>query len=214
MKVPPFSGGNRNGRRMPMGVFWLCFVPIFVAVDPIGVLPMYIGLVEGLEPARLKWLILKSVLTASAVSVLFLFAGAPLLAALGVTVADFMIAGGVLLFAISLSDLLHADKVQRRTEPHDPASVGAVPLGVPLIAGPALLTTVMLLANEHGAWLTALALALNMVIVGVVFYIGRWIITLLGRQGARTVSKVASLLLAAIAVMLVRKGILQILAGM
>ncbi len=192
-----------------MKEFWLCFVPLFVAVDPIGVLPMYVGLVQDVPPQDLPRLIIKSIATATAVSLLFLFGGVPLLAALGVTVADFMIAGGALLFVISLSDLLQSGKSQRSV---DPSSIGAVPLGVPLVAGPALLTTLLLVSSEYGLMLTTAAFLSIMLITGLTFWLGRLLLHHLGTSGAKIVSKVASLLLASIAVMLVRKGVLQIVA--
>ena len=127
--------------------FWLCFVPLFVAVDAVGVLPMFLGLTEGLEKSVVRSVLRQSVLTASVVGLSFLAVGKGVLNLLGITVADFMIAGGVLLFVISMSDILSAAKVRRQV---DLNSLGAVPLGVPLITGPAVLTTSILLLNEYG----------------------------------------------------------------
>jgi multiple antibiotic resistance protein len=182
----------------------LCFVPLFVAVDAIGVLPIFMSLTEGMEPRMLRRVIYQSVITATAVALAFLAIGKAILKLLGITVADFMVAGGVLLFVLSLSDLLRTEKVQRLI---DPDSLGAVPLGVPLITGPAVLTTSILLINEYGLFTTAVAIVVNIVIAGVVFRSAEFIHRFLGNAGAKTVSKVASLLLAAIAVMIVRRGI-------
>jgi multiple antibiotic resistance protein len=190
--------------------FWLCFVPLFVAVDAIGVLPMFMSLTEGLESPALRRVIYQSVVTATVVGVSFLVVGKAILELLGITVGDFMVAGGSLLFVISVSDLLRAEKVQRRV---DPEGLGAVPLGVPLITGPAVLTTSILLLNEHGIVLTAAALVPNVLIAGVVFYFAEAINRGLGNAGAKTVSKIASLLLGAIAVMMVRKGVESFIHG-
>lgn len=191
-----------------MHAFWLCFVPLFVAVDAIGVLPMFLALTEGIERARLRRVILQSVATAGSVAVIFIACGPLLLGFLGITVPDFMIAGGILLLAISLSDLLTGEKRQRET---DPQSLGAVPIGVPLITGPAVLTTCILQASLHGKWLTAAAVLANIGIAGLVFWFSDRIVQVTGRTGAKAVSKVASLLLAAIAIMLIRRGIAEIL---
>lgn len=188
--------------------FWLCFVPLFVAVDAIGVLPMYLGLTEGLDPSRVRRVLLQSVATATFVALAFLGGGKALLTLLGITVADFMIAGGVLLFVISITDLLTAEKTQRRV---DADSLGAVPLGVPLIAGPAVLTTSILLLDQYGPVPTAAAIVLNISIAGLLFYFSTSINHMLGGAGAKIISKIASLLLASIAVMIVRKGILSFL---
>jgi len=188
--------------------FWLCFVPLFVAVDAIGVLPLFISLTEGMDKIQLRTVIVKSVITASTVALVFLAFGPVLLRFLGITVADFMIAGGILLLAISLSDLLTGEKKQRQT---DLEGLGAVPIGVPLITGPAVLTTCILLAGIHGTLLTAIAVLANIVIAGLIFLFSNTITQSMGRTGSKTLSKVASLLLAAIAVMLIRRGITELL---
>ncbi|RJR26780.1 MAG: MarC family protein [Desulfobacteraceae bacterium] len=190
-----------------MRSFWLCFVPLFVAVDAIGVLPLFLNLTEELNPLKVKRVVYQSMVTAAAVALSFLAVGTGVLRLLGITVADFMVAGGVLLFVISMSDLITTEKARKQV---DPDSLGAVPLGVPLIAGPAVFTTSILLVNEYGALPTALALILNIAIAGVVFLSAGAINRLLGKAGAKTVSKIAALLLAAIAVMIVRKGVIAL----
>lgn len=191
-----------------MDAFWLCFVPLFVAVDGIGLLPMFLGITQGIEPRRLRLVIAQSVVTAAAVALAFLAAGSLVLKFLGITVADFMISGGVLLFVLSMSDLLTTQKTQRLV---DLESVGAVPIGVPLITGPAVLTTSIILVNEHGPVLTSLAIIVNILIVGVLFFFAPAIQRFLGRAGAKTVSKITNLLLAAIAVMFIRRGVVEII---
>lgn len=190
--------------------FWLCFVPLFVAVDPIGVLPMFMGLTEGVERARVRRTILQSVLTALVVALVFLAIGKLVLKSLGITIADFMVAGGVLLFVLAMSDLLSVEKRQRKV---DPENLGAVPLGVPLIVGPAVLTTAMLLVDEHGLVPAVLATIVNVLLAGGVFWSAAFIDRILGKTGTKIVSKLANLLLAAIAVMLMRKGIMAFIVG-
>ncbi len=191
-----------------MDNFWLCFVPLFVAVDAIGVLPMFISLTEDVDRTKTRRVVLQSVITASVVALAFLAFGPGLLKFLGVTVPDFMIAGGILLIVISLSDLLTGEKKQRQT---DPEGLGAVPIGVPLITGPGVLTTCILLAGLYGGLVTALALVVNIGIAGVIFLLARPITDILGQTGTKIISKIASLLLTAIAVMLIRRGIMEII---
>ncbi len=191
-----------------MKVFLLCFVPLFVAVDIPGVLPIYINLTEGLSPGQKRRVLIQSLLTASAVALVFLAVGPTVLAYLNITVSDFMVAGGLLLLVISLSDLLTGEKRQRLV---DPETLGAVPLGVPIITGPAVLTTSVLLASVHGMTVTSLALLLNIGIAGVIFWFAQPITRFLGNAGTMILSKIASLLLATIAVMLIRKGIIEII---
>lgn len=158
--------------------------------------------------ARRKVVIFQSVITAAIVVVGFLWFGPGLLRFLNISVPDFMIAGGVLLFAISLSDLLAGTKKQREVESD---SLGAVPIGIPLIAGPAVLTTCILLTSLHGKGITSAAAVANIALAGVIFLSAEPLAKLLGKAGMKTVSKVASLLLSAIGIMLIRKGVEGIL---
>jgi multiple antibiotic resistance protein len=188
--------------------FWLCFVPLFVAVDAIGVLPLFLNLTQGVEKERVHKIVLQSVVTALVVGLVFAAVGELILKFLGITVADFMIAGGSLLFGLSLFDLLSFEKHHKKA---DVQSLGAVPVGVPLIVGPAVLTTTILLLRQYGFPLTITAVVINIAIAGVVLWFSHAIIRVLGKTGAKTVSKLASLLLAAIGVMMVRKGIMMFL---
>lgn len=191
-----------------MKEFWLCFVPVFVAVDAVGVLPIFISLTEELSPAQRRRTLAQSLITASAVAVAFLWGGPAVLRLVGIGVADFMVAGGILLLVISVSDLLTGEKRQRSV---DPETVGAVPIGVPLITGPAVLTTSVLLTDAYGVLPSGAAVLANIALAGVVFYFAVPITRRLGNAGSRTLSKIASLLLASIAVMLIRKGVTDLI---
>lgn len=184
--------------------FWACFVPLFVAVDAVGTLPIFLGFTQGMSRQALRPLILKSVVSATLVAGLFVLFGKELLSVLGITVADFMVAGGAILFLISITDLV---SLGASREPVTPEDLGVVPLGIPLIAGPAVLTTGMLQREVNGLWLTLAALAANTVLAGLVFTMARPLNRVLGVNGAKIVSKIANLLLAAIAVMLIRRGV-------
>ncbi|MCS7239210.1 MAG: MarC family protein [Thermoguttaceae bacterium] len=193
-----------------MREFWLCFVPLFVAVDAVGILPIFLGLTAGLPLPRRRRIVKQSVATAGAVGVGFLFLGQGVLRLLGITVADFMIAGGLLLLALATLDLLIVSK-----QPHpaaDPETLGAVPIGVPLICGPAVLTTTLLLANQFGWLWTSLALIVNLLLAGIILWHACVLERVLGNAGSRTVSKVACVLLAAFAVMMIRKGVYGVIA--
>ncbi len=187
--------------------FWLCFVPLFVAVDAIGVLPIYLALVAELPRERQKRVIKQSVATAIGVGTAFLFVGQGVLTFLGISVADFMIAGGMLLLAFAVRELF---TVGRQPVRADSDTIGAVPLGVPLLTGPAVLATVLLLANQYGWFLPVMALICNLLIAGLIFWYSLPLQRLLGEAGTRTISKVICVLLAAFAVMMIRKGALHL----
>lgn len=187
-----------------MESFVLCFVPLFVAVDAIGVLPLFMNLTEGIEQSKIKNIIIQSMITALIVALAFIAVGTATLKLLGISVADFMIAGGMLLFLISVRDVLSTEKKNYAIELE---SMGAVPIGVPLITGPAVLTTSMLLINEHSLFITSLAIIANILIAGAVFFMAPLINRIIGKTGSKTISKITSLLLAAIGVMIIRRGI-------
>jgi multiple antibiotic resistance protein len=193
-----------------MDKFWLAFVPLFVAVDALGVLPIFIGFTRGLDPLKVRRIALQSVATGAVVALVFLFTGRPLLSLLGISEADFMVAGGTILFVISASDLVTGG---RKFSTEDAENVGAVPLGVPLVVGPAVLTTTLLLADELGAAYTAVALITNMGVTALVLFSAVPIHRILGENGSKVVSKLAHLLLAAIGVMIVRRGLTILLRG-
>lgn len=189
--------------------FLLAFVPLFVSVDAFGLLPTFIALTATLSSTERKKVILQSVLTAALVALLFLVLGKAIFSLLGITVADFMIAGGILLFVIALVDLVTLEK--KRIQP-SPDSIGPVPLGTPLLVGPAVLTTSLMLLSVYGMFATVAALVVNIMIAGFVFHASTLLTRALGPAGTGALSKIASLFLAAIAVMMVRRGIFEIAA--
>jgi len=190
--------------------FWLCFIPLFVAVDVVGLLPVFIGMTEGMEEGTRRRVIGESVVTALAVATGFVAIGKLFFRVLGVTVSDMLVAGGALLFVLALVDLVASSKMPHRAANADDHP-GAVPLGVPLIVGPAVLTTSMMLVDAHGILMTLLAAVANIAIVGAAMFWSRVIVRVIGRSGARVFSKLVSLVLAAMAVMYIRRGILQVI---
>jgi multiple antibiotic resistance protein len=181
----------------------LSFIPVFVAVDAIGVLPILTSLTEGLDERQKDRIIVQSMLTAACLAVGFIFLGKLVFRVLGIALGDFMIAGGAILFCLAIIDIVNPVK-ERRKPAED---LGVVPLGTPLIAGPAVLTTSMLSVSEYGLIATVVSVVVNILLAGLIFRSSLLLIGILGEAGAKAMSEVASLLLAAIAVMLIRKGL-------
>jgi len=192
--------------------FILTFIPIFVAVDAIGNIPLFIGLVEGTNKKQRRKIIIDSVTTATAVAILFMFVGTWVLRLIGITVADFQIAGGALLFVISLRLLLPGTQKVFVADGQD-KDLGVFPLGTPLITGPAVLTTILMMLDSHGIVPTFVSLVCNMLIVWLTLAKADFIIKLMGASGARAFSKIMYILLAAIGVMMVRRGIMGFIIG-
>lgn len=190
-----------------MKIFLLCFIPLFIAIDPLGVMPIFLGLTRGITRPQRERILFQSVLTALLISLIFLLAGPEIFRLLGIGLADFQIAGGILLLIIAIMDLVHPVKEQR--QPFQ--GIGIVPIGIPLIMGPAALTTLMMLANLYLFYWVAGALILNLMILTTAFYFAGHIENVVGINGMRAFSKIISLFLAAIAVMFIRVGLKTIL---
>lgn len=182
------------------------FIPLFVAIDAVGVLPVFWSMTDEMERTAKNRLITHATLAAFVVSIIFLLAGKALFRFLGITEADFRIAGGLILLIISIADIAFSGSRVRRSKD----AVGVVPIGVPLIMGPAALTTILISVEAHGAWVTSVSLVLNLVFVWLIFRYSHFILKILGDSGSRALGKVMSLFLAAIAVMMIRVGIQQL----
>jgi multiple antibiotic resistance protein len=185
----------------------LAFIPIFVAVDAVGVLPIFVSLTEGMTRDEKTKTLTQSVLTALLLAVGFVFLGKAVFKLLGVTIGDFMIAGGAILFCLAITDIINP--VKRRRMPGQ--QLGAVPLGTPLIVGPAVLTTSMVIISQYGLVATLVSVVVNILLAGIILSASSVLMRVLGDAGSKALSKVMSLLLAAIATMLIRKGLTQIL---
>ncbi len=169
----------------------------------VGVAPAYYAMTRRLGVAERARVLRTSIVVAAAVSVAFALVGRAIFHFLGITVADFQVAGGLILVALAGLDLL-------TSEPRgvaEGADVGVVPIGVPLIAGPAVITTTIVLVDLYGPPVTIAALLLNLGLCWLALAYVDAFERLLGRTGARALSKIVSLLLAAIGVRLVRVGV-------
>lgn len=185
----------------------LSFIPLFVAVDAIANIPIFLSLVEhSSKPAR-KRIVLDAVVTATAVAIIFMFVGKLVFALLGITIPDFQIAGGALLFVISVRLLLPGVAKSALTSCQD-KDMGVFPLGTPLITGPAVLTTTLMMMNSYGTLVTLVAVVLNMFFVWITLLKADMIMKVIGPNGTRAFSKIMYILLAAIAVMMIRHGII------
>jgi len=185
----------------------LSFISIFVAVDAVGVLPMFVSLTAAMKREERHKTIIQSMLTALFVAIGFIFLGKAVFRVLGITIGDFMIAGGAILFCLAITDILNP--IKKRRMPGE--SLGAVPLGTPLIVGPAVLTTSIATISQFGLVATLVSVIANILLAGIVFRTSSVLMKVLGEAGSKALSKVMSLLLAAIAAMLIRKGLAAML---
>ncbi|HYT00786.1 MAG TPA: MarC family protein [Thermoplasmata archaeon] len=196
---------------------------IFAIVDPLGVVPFFSVLTEGMTPVQKQDIVSKACLTATITLGVFAVFGQWIFAGFGFTIPAFKIAGGILLFGVAL-EMLNGERSRSRLTPQERAEtlerderdeVAVVPLGIPLLAGPGAITTVMIYmahpVAEPGDKLFVFAGILVAVLAAftLLHYADR-IFKRIGRTGTRAVGRVMGLLLAAIAVQFIIDGIVDV----
>lgn len=191
--------------------FVLTFVPLFIVIDAVGILPFVISMSEAMSKRERRKMIHVATVTATIVGLVFLFFGQLLLRAMSISVGSFAIAGGLVLLALSIKHVTTGRMIELIKE----EMVAVVPIGTPLTVGPATITTLLLLATQYPVYMVLVSFVLNMLIAWAIFMVGGQIARFLGQGGLKAVSRVFSLLLAAIAVTMVIRGLemLDILTG-
>ena len=189
--------------------FLVSLIPLMVALDAPGTLPIFMAMTEGLKKHERRKIVRQSILTAILITIGFTFLGRAVFKALAITVEDFMIAGGIVLLVIAVTEIVRSGEKKYVLSP----TFGVVPLGTPLIAGPATLTTTLVLVGSYGYLPVILSLVVNILLAWIIFSQADRIIRLIGINGSRAFAKVAALLLAAIAVKMIRSGIFKFMEG-
>jgi multiple antibiotic resistance protein len=191
--------------------FVMTFVPLFIVIDAFGNLPFLIMAGEGLDNRQKTKIVNIAVLTATIVGLVFLFIGQWILGVLNIDVQEFAIAGGIVLLVLSIKYMITGHMITVVKE----ELVAVVPMGTPLTVGPATIATLLLLAGRYPLYMVLISFALNMVITWVIFFLSQKIARFLGKGGLTAISRVFSLILAAIAVSMIIGGLraLGIIAG-
>jgi len=183
--------------------FVLVFVPLFIVIDALGSVVFVISLTEGISNQERGKVIHVSIITATIVGFAFLFFGQFILYVMGISVGAFAIAGGLILLVFSVKYLLTGRFVEIIRE----EMIAVVPIGTPLLAGPATITTLLLLATQFPLYMVLIAFVLNMLIAWALFLLSNQIVRFMGRGGLKAVSNIFNLLIAAIAVTMILKGL-------
>lgn len=206
---------------MPGHTLLFAFATLFVVIDPVGQAPIFISLTPGMRPAERRAVARRGVLVAAAVLIVFAFGGEPLLRVLGISLPAFRIAGGILLLLISI-DMLMARQTKLRvmtpgedSESAQSSDISVFPLAIPLIAGPGALTSVIMLMTRAGGDIPTEAgiigvLVFVLVLTLVCLYLADPLLHLLGVIGVNVVTRVAGILLAALAVQFIADGTIEI----
>lgn len=210
------------------------FVTLFVIIDPIGLVPIFLALTTGGSAAFKRRMAINSVLIGFLILMVFALAGKPLLAALGISLAAFRISGGALLFLIALEMIFekrNKKRSERAVERHDelvaqhsmdqstvdkiveePDDIAAFPLAMPFIAGPGAIATIMLLMSEHhDDWIAQAmiigAMAVVLLLALVLFILSGAAAKYLAPSVTNVISRLLGMLLAALSIQFVIDGL-------
>jgi multiple antibiotic resistance protein len=186
-----------------VGKFLQCFIPLFVTMDPVGLAAIFLALSRDVPVEKRRRIANQATWTGGIVALFFLVLGRSIFVAIGIGEGDFQIAGGLILFILASRELIQNPSQERKNLPDD---FGVVPLGMPLIAGPATITTLLVISQSVGYGMTLVALAVNLGLIALSFAQSERLEKMVGQTGLRAVSKIIALLLAAIAVHIVRRG--------
>jgi multiple antibiotic resistance protein len=195
-----------------LGNFDKVFVPLFVAMSTLTIVPIYLGMTEGMPREAARSMARRAVVTALGVAIAITLAGQAVFRLLGISVNDLRVGGGLILLVISIYDLLF--NTERRKVGDAANEAGVVPLGVPLIVGPSTMTTCLVLADQHGRALVLAALVLNLLLTGMLLEHAHRMQSILRPAMTRAFGKVMSLFMAAIAVSMIRMGITAFVESM
>ena len=179
------------------------FVPLFIVIDAVGNLPFVITLSEDMSQHERRKMIHVAIATAVVVGLVFLFLGKFILDVMDISVGSFAVAGGLILLVLSIMYMTTGRMIEATKE----EMVAVVPIGTPLTAGPATITTLLLLVTQFPAGVVLLSFALNMLVTWGIFMLSSQIVKIVRPGGLKAVSRVFSLLLAAIAVNMVIHGL-------
>jgi multiple antibiotic resistance protein len=186
--------------------FGMTFVPLFVAMDAISAIPILLTITSGMPDRQRVGVIRYGLLTAVILGLVFIAIGKGIFIFLGITVNDFLVAGGLILFLLAAKELVVGKMFEAQATVGGNA-VGVVPLGTPLVVGPAVLTTLLILVDQYNIFMVTFSFIVNLLLAWLFFHYSGKLVRLLGTGGVMALSKIFALLLAAIAVSMVYRGI-------
>lgn len=185
--------------------FLTSFTAQFVALDIIGAVPIYFSLTHAMEEKERNSMVNKSMFVALIVAIVFMLIGLKVFKFMGIEIFDFKMAGGLVLLLIALADLAGSHDAEKNSS----GSTGIVPIAVPLISGPGVLTTLILQVSTVGYLITGLGLLCNYTLAWIILRHSSAVKKVIGKDGTVVVSKIAALLLAAYSLAMLRSGIFE-----
>lgn len=180
---------------------------LFLIMDPLGNLPIYMSVLKSIDERRRKWIILRELCIALVILMVFLFSGEALLAFLQVKQETVSIAGGIILFVIAIKMIFpQPGGIMNLPEGEDPF---IVPLAVPMIAGPSTMAALILLANQQPDKMLhwSLALLLAWCVSAVILLMSNTVHRLVTDKGLRAIERLMGMILIMIAIQMLLNGI-------
>jgi multiple antibiotic resistance protein len=195
---------------------WIdAIISVMLVANVAPILPTVLGVVEPVPRSKRRRILLLALLVGNVSALAFLLAGGPFLAAVGSGIDDLRVAGGLILLVFAMYDLLFSREQRKEPlgeiiEAESPASgseVGLVPLGIPMMVGPATLTAILVVSEVYGTGVAIIALLANGLVNAGILFLGGPLMDRIGHGVIRTVGKVFGLLLAALAISMIRTGV-------
>lgn len=178
-------------------------IALFMVVNPLGNLPIFIGLTKNMDDSQRRKTFQLATITGLILLTLFSLVGQNILILFGISFDSFMIAGGILLLIVAVRLLITGGWSEQQTVSE---SVGAVPIGCPLLVGPGAITTSILNLQSSGIFITLFSVLLTFIIVWFILRFINPIYRVLGKNGSLVITRVMALLIASIAVQYVLNG--------
>ena len=183
------------------------FIALFVIMDPIGNLPLFIGLIKGMPIKEIKKNVDRAVVVAGVLLFIFLFFGLQIFDFFGINLDSFQIAGGIILLIMGIMYVFGISLKHVKSHGYDLS----VPVGTPLLTGPGTITTAIILAKENGFLITSAAAFVTLAITWLILLNASKLYKALGEHWTNVISRVMGILLAAIAIEFVTKGVLHLI---
>jgi multiple antibiotic resistance protein len=195
-------------QEMLSGIIY-SFAALFIILDPLLSVPIFAAMTKGQAPAEIHKQAFIAVAVAGGLMYLFLIFNKLIFDILGLSMASFQIAGGILLFLLGIQEALGIEI--GHCKEHSKTAAGVV-IGTPLLCGPGTITTVMLLSKDYGILIPFIAITLSLIATWFVLYFSENIQRVLGEVVTDIMGKVLGMLVAAIAVKIIASGILAYIA--
>jgi multiple antibiotic resistance protein len=192
------------------------FITFFLVVDPVGILPLYLSLTSGFPEAKKIRVIYRALITAAVVFLVFIFFGRGILRFLGIQTGAFFIAGGILLFFVSIDMLFAAPKRTKTSDQEkDSEDISIFPLGIPILAGPGTITTILLYVGKEDANLTTylmvgVVLLLVLLLAGIFLRLSDYLVRILSSTGLSVIERIMGLILSGLSVQFVYDGLVRL----